>query len=398
MPSEILRPVERRLVARVPWKSTRWHSSYMKCYIQFFKGPSTTPPPGVVPQLDNPPNERTTAIALAAISIILATLAVAMRTYSRFFVTRSFGIPDWSILLGFSVFIGFWTSYVFCVQVAPGVHMWDLRLKDLEQFFYYVFLAAALYGPTIFLIKLSILWQYVQVFMPNRQPSGLYWTTISLIAANLTVYVVLLGLYIGSCQPVRKRWDPLVTGGHCLDSLVFNVIASAVNIVSDTAILLLPQAVIWRLNMPPRQKLAVSLIFFVAILAIASAGVRLYYAVKTMGSNDITWFTFQTGIWSQIEIDLGIIVACMPAAPAFFRAMNRFEWYSSFRRLATWKRMTSDGQKGLGYVMEGHIRSGGVHSNVQKKPRSKYYGLFRLGTVASANDTESARNLMGDHF
>lgn len=116
------------------------------------------------------------------------------------------------------------------------------------------------------MIKLSILWQYIQVFMPNKQPRALYWTTIAVIAANLASYLVLLVLQIWSCNPMRKSWDPLVTDGHCLNTLALNVGASSVNVVSDTAILLLPQAVIWRLHMPLKQKLAVSMMFFIAIL------------------------------------------------------------------------------------------------------------------------------------
>lgn len=129
-------------------------------------------------------------------------------------------------------------------------------------------MGSILYAPTIFLIKLSILSQYIQVFMPNKQPRFLYWTTILLIGANLCSYFVLLILQIWSCRPMRKSWDPFVTGGHCLDTFALNIGASTVNVVSDTVIFLLPQAVIWRLNMPTKQKVAVSMMFFIAILSV----------------------------------------------------------------------------------------------------------------------------------
>lgn len=57
-----------------------------------------------------------------------------------------------------------------------------------------------------------------------------------------------------------------MTGGYCLNVESLNVSASAVNVVSDTVIFLLPQALIWRLNMTTKRKIAVSLIFFIAIL------------------------------------------------------------------------------------------------------------------------------------
>lgn len=134
--------------------------------------------------------------------------------------------------------------------------------------FKYLRMASILYAPTIFSIKLSILLQYIQVFMPNKQPRFLYWITILLIGCNAVAYFVLDIIQIWSCNPIRKSWDPFVTGGWCLDVEALNVSASSVNVASDTVIFLLPQYVIWRLHMPTKQKVAVSLMFLVAILSV----------------------------------------------------------------------------------------------------------------------------------
>lgn len=58
------------------------------------EGPSAAPPPGIISQLDNPPNQKTVTEFLPSISIALATVAVAMRVYSRIFVTQKFGLSD----------------------------------------------------------------------------------------------------------------------------------------------------------------------------------------------------------------------------------------------------------------------------------------------------------------
>lgn len=130
----------------------------------------------------------------------------------------------------------------------------------------YLRVASTLYAPCILFLKLSILFQYIRIFMPNRQPRVLYWSTILLAGANAVSYLVLLLMQIWSCTPMRKSWDPLVTGGYCLDTSALNVSASSINVISDVAIFILPQAVIWRLNMPLRQKIQVSTIFLIAAL------------------------------------------------------------------------------------------------------------------------------------
>jgi len=47
---------------------------------------------------------------------------------------------------------------------------------------------------------------------------------------------------------------------------VINVAAAAVNVVSDFIILMLPQAIAWKIHMSIKNRLAVSLIFATALL------------------------------------------------------------------------------------------------------------------------------------
>ena len=123
-----------------------------------------------------------------------------------------------------------------------------------------------MYGICIFLIKLSILSQYIQVFTPNNEPKTIYWTIVVLIILNFLFYLASTFVEIWSCSPIAKAWDPLVTEGHCVDLEALNVTASSVNTASDIIILVLPQFVIWRLNTNFRRKVTVSMIFFLAIL------------------------------------------------------------------------------------------------------------------------------------
>lgn len=115
-------------------------------------------------------------------------------------------------------------------------------------------------------VKLSILTQYIQIFMPQRSPRSLYWITIFLMTTNVVSYVILSFIEIFGCAPMEKAWNPLVTGGHCIDTLVLNTAATSVNTGSDLIILVIPHLVIWRLNMTWKHKAAISVVFGVAIL------------------------------------------------------------------------------------------------------------------------------------
>jgi len=47
------------------------------------EGPALAPPLGVIPQLTHPPNLRATGVAVQVVCLILATLAICIRVYTK---------------------------------------------------------------------------------------------------------------------------------------------------------------------------------------------------------------------------------------------------------------------------------------------------------------------------
>ena len=123
-----------------------------------------------------------------------------------------------------------------------------------------------MYGVCIFFIKLSILLQYLQIFVPVKRMSTMYLASYALIWSNFVFYFVSTFVEIFACSPIRKAWEPLVAEGHCVNILALNVAASSINSASDVGILILPQISIWRLHMSVKRKLQVSVIFLIGIL------------------------------------------------------------------------------------------------------------------------------------
>lgn len=57
-------------------------------------GPALPPPPGIIPQLDHPPNLRTTGNAVQIVCLVLATLALCMRLYTKAAIIRQIVLAD----------------------------------------------------------------------------------------------------------------------------------------------------------------------------------------------------------------------------------------------------------------------------------------------------------------
>lgn len=204
-----------------------------------------------------------------------------------------------------------------------------------------------MYGFCIFFVKLSILLQYLQIFVPRKTRNMMYLASHALIWTNLVFYLISTFLEIFACNPIAKAWNPLITTGHCINVLALNVAASSINSLSDLAILILPQVSIWRLQMSLKRKLQTSAVFLIGILSVSMPQngdyrliqfsacvcsiIRLSFAIRLYETTDITYYSWLTGLWTYPEMASGILVACLPVSPKFFQALNEKGAFSKVR-------------------------------------------------------------------
>lgn len=102
-------------------------------------------------------------------------------------------------------------------------------------------LAETLYGPTIFLVKMSILVQYLQMFAPHRTVDKfMFWGSWSVILTSFAFYTADTFLTIFACTPRENIWNQFNPGDYCIDYHAVIFATGFFNIISDLAILLLP--------------------------------------------------------------------------------------------------------------------------------------------------------------
>lgn len=144
---------------------------------------------------------------------------------------------------------------------VPSGH--DIRAKALAKG---ANLGSMFYSASIMLIKAAILVSWLRIFVPAGQRNKLFWVSHALIWTNVIFYVVAIGSETFRCWPREKIWNPLYQGGHCsVDVKKQYVASSTLNVLSDSAILAVPQFVIWKLQMPRARKWGLSLLFVIGI-------------------------------------------------------------------------------------------------------------------------------------
>ena len=64
--------------------------------------------------------------------------------------------------------------------------------------------------------------------------------------------------YLLICVPIQYNWDQTIRGAHCGNRQLLHVLTPIPWIITDLTILLLPIPMTWSLQMPLKQKVAVS--------------------------------------------------------------------------------------------------------------------------------------------
>lgn len=122
--------------------------------------------------------------------------------------------------------------------------------------------------------KTAILLEWRRIFSPRRIKVFFWWSSNVLIVANILLYVSGFILSAVTCIPHESIWHPWVRG-RCVDRRSLGLATAFFNLLLDVAILILPQRIIWTMQMRGRTRIGVAVIFSVGLLTLACAIGRL---------------------------------------------------------------------------------------------------------------------------
>lgn len=96
----------------------------------------------------------------------------------------------------------------------------------------------------------------------HRSQTIILWT-LMIVSAMMSIYFFLLFLF--QCQPVEYFWGQYAgIDGHCIDPVIISRTAyvySAISCWSDWSFCILPGFMVWNVQMNPRTKASVLLLF-----------------------------------------------------------------------------------------------------------------------------------------
>ncbi|KAI0388468.1 hypothetical protein F5Y17DRAFT_452685 [Xylariaceae sp. FL0594] len=161
-------------------------------------------------------------------------------------------------------------------------------------------------------VKLAVLALYMRIFTTAAFKK---WA-IALMVLTSSFGITFIIVFVTRCHPVSQGWNP-VPGGWCGPVMVTELTSISLNLVTDTAIVILPMPWLWHLHLPTGKKILIMIMFSFGFATIAIMAYRIEQAVHA--DPDPLIAIARVGLLSNVELWLGIIVACLPTMAPFVR-------------------------------------------------------------------------------
>jgi hypothetical protein len=292
--------------------------------------PAAQPPPGVEPNFVDPWSMESSGVGALHGLYALSTLMVILKLSTQLGIVRKMLLEDYFLILAWLL----WTAAYepvgdMLVHSKMGVHQWNITFGDQSDYLFYQYVLFAFWGIISLLLKVTILLQYLRIFVAPGIRNYTFWASHILLYANVAYYVAFTFLQIFACNPRARFWDWTIVEGECIDIFAINVSGAVVCLVSDLAILHIPQRALMKLNMPRSKVWGLSALFAIGIFACVTSAVRVYYNVRIWQDQyDLTGQLGYLSFWGTAQFPAGFLVICLPSLPRVIAWLRTKEWFT----------------------------------------------------------------------
>lgn len=287
----------------------------------------------------------------SVVVVIISGLFIVQRFAFKIYAKLELRLDDWFALLASIISIPL-TAVAICGVSANGLgrDIWTLTFDQIYDFGKYFLILEILYFTEITILKLAMLFLYLRIF-PAASIQRTLWGTIIVNSLFGIIFVVITAFV--QCRPISYFWK-LWDGEHegtCLNLTAIGYSNACISIALDLWMLAIPLVQIRSLNLSWQRKIGAGAMFLVGSLysfnlhfakemliefsVTVVSILRLGSLVKFGAhSRNPTWEYVEVTIWSQVEINVGIICTCMPSFRLFIhrlfpRLQSTAERYSS---------------------------------------------------------------------
>ncbi|KKY28487.1 putative integral membrane protein [Diplodia seriata] len=271
----------------------------------------------LLPRIDHPvPDKGPRLEATTTALLVLATFFVFLRFAARFKRGLTYGPDDWLVVVALLFCFGAGGINYAMISWGLGKHASDLDPNNVVMVLKLLVAFECVYCTGVGLVKFSLLFMYARIFPLKGFRIGAY--ILGFMTAGWVIAINCVSIF--QCHPIKKAWYPLMDGS-CID-IKASFIGNAVpNILTDVAILIMPVAQVWKLQVTSAQRASLVFMFLLGGFVLF-ASIYRFTTIMQFQTSDTTWTLATACTWCVVEVASGIISACLPTLRPLMRMVS----------------------------------------------------------------------------
>ncbi|CAG8954993.1 hypothetical protein HYFRA_00008682 [Hymenoscyphus fraxineus] len=277
-------------------------------------------------------------IWISSAFMVLNTVFIGLRIYTRVAITRHVSLNDYLIVLALLAYAALLALAILGAEGGLGGHLAGVAADPAKfrESLKYLFFLEIIYVILTSAMKVSIALTFLE-WTKNKFLRTLLWISIFL---DFAISAAFIGYLLLQCKPISYAWeltDP-TKKGTCLPldgQLYMGYALSFVTILLDSLFLIAPWFMLRNSGLNQTIKLYIYGIWGLAVLASIANVIRLAGLKTLKESKEPLLDAAPVFWWSAAEVSIGIIVAGILELGPLMRKMNvkGFEDYTMFATL-----------------------------------------------------------------
>ncbi|KAF7874215.1 hypothetical protein EAF04_002887 [Stromatinia cepivora] len=257
--------------------------------------------------------------AITSLFLALGIIAVILRCYVRIVIAKSFGQDDYFIVFTLSLLIAGDVCIYNMLSIGVGRHLDSLPEPEIS-------VLAILKWNTIyqvinvigaFFTKLSI-----ALFILRLKNTKKLRLSVWLILTPLGLStVVLCFIVLLQCIPLAGLWTPTLSS-RCISAeipLQTSYVQSGFAIITDIVLTASPIAILWKVRMTRRKKVAICGLMSLGLIATIANALRNAF-IPDLVASDLSYTMVPIVLVADLEFSIGVIAACIPTIMPLFNS------------------------------------------------------------------------------
>ncbi|OAA54757.1 integral membrane protein [Niveomyces insectorum RCEF 264] len=250
---------------------------------------------------------------LLIVFLALGWLTFLLRVWVKLKILKSVSTDDYLMLGAILLFSGFAAAGLYGIVETKGGRDPNMTPQEASTGLYAWWLWEVLYVPVTVLSRTS-----VAVFLRRIAVRRLHRKIITcVVAAFWATAIPLFVVLVFQCHPVSFFWkQPLssTTPGSCMNPhiiFVVLIVQSVVSTCSDMTLGILPMAMLWKVQLSLKTKLALCVMLGMGMLAGIALIVRVAYLRPNNDFSATLGQTMNVANWSVLEPGICIVGGCL---------------------------------------------------------------------------------------